>query len=194
MFHEEKRLACSQSSSPVIQLADGSDFFFILPVPHSAERCSPGLALKFKLHFNACWFTNWVEQNITWLSIVAELITDEVKRFYCLTHLTHISTCPSSVWKAAWEICAQACQPLLCAAESYKPTAGDLRLQWFFFFKKLEIHKQTQKTFVCKSWLAPFGFLTSHIFRKAYPCRADLSKQRLQDKETWLSQHFTLST
>ena len=69
--------------SPVIQLADGSDFFICL-LPHSAERCSPGLALKFKLHFNACWFTNWVEQNITWLSIVAELITDEVKRFYCI--------------------------------------------------------------------------------------------------------------
>ena len=54
---------------------------------------------------------------------------------FIVFNLPHAHIYVSSVWKAAWEICAQACQPLLCAAESYKPTAGDLRLQWFFFSK-----------------------------------------------------------
>ena len=105
---------------------------------------------------------------------------DEVKRFYCLTHLTYLSRVKS------------------CMRNLYRPANRNLSsvllkvqnlllVTWDFngiFSKKTGDSGEPKRLLFIKrhTWLLDTSAAMWHIFKKAYACCADLLKQRLQQK------------
>ena len=105
---------------------------------------------------------------------------DEVKRFYCLTHLTYLSHVKS-------------CMRNLCRPANRNLSSVLLKVQnlllvtWDFngiFSKKTGDSGEPKRLLFIKrlAWLLDTSDAIWHIFKKAYACCADLLKQRLQQK------------